>query len=114
MSDFTFTDTIKCNVCGNVLQSSEDSCNHKEKDVNIYVFREIGSGLHSLEGVEATNRYRWNALQEKVGDSWINYELLGSIDTVRALLDSSWDKVENLPQQSMSLDAPKNVGGDDT
>lgn len=112
MSNFTFTDTIQCNVCGEILSSSEENCKHKGAEVNIHVFREIGSGLHSLEGVEATNRYKWHALREKVGDDWTKYELLGSIETVRALLDSSWKRVEDLPRQSMSLDAPRAVGED--
>lgn len=111
MSDFTFTATARCDVCGQYLSSSNEDCDHNGVTAEKHVFRQMGNGRESLVGVRATPKWKWYQLEEIVGDDWIKYEYLGSKDTVNNLLNSStWDSVEDLPKVSMSLDAPSDVG----
>lgn len=120
MSDFSFTATAQCELCGNYLESSDADCDHDGQKVQQQFFRRITSG-NSSEGqsasekphtvaIEATNRWKWYALARELGDDWIAYEWLGPRSQVESMLKGSmWDDVDDLPNRTMSLDAPSDV-----
>jgi len=111
MTDFTLTSAATCDVCGATLGSSDDSCEHDSDDVKTYVFREIGSS--TLEGVYAVPAYEWNALEQKVGDEWIAYELLGSMATVNSKIKVlRCTNIEEIPKQTHPINGPLTVNND--
>jgi hypothetical protein len=110
MSDFSFTATAQCEKCGSYLSSSNEKCDHDGLTVEKHVFRHISNGRDSITGVHSTAQHKWYALEEKLGEDWIEYEYIGPKQSVNRMLNSStWDSVEDLPRQSMSLDAPRDV-----
>lgn len=113
MSEFSFTATAECDLCGAYLSSSDEACDHDGQTVNTYIFREIGKGRDSMKGVEATAQHKWHALERKVGDDWKKYEWLGTRESVTTMLNGHWETVEDLPHRAMSLDAPRDVGSED-
>lgn len=111
MTEFTFTSTAECELCGAFLSSSNDDCDHDGQPVGIHVFRRMSEGRDSMVGVECAIRYKWYALEEKAGDDWIAYQWLGTKESVENMLNApSWNDIEDLPMRAMSLDAPKDVG----
>jgi hypothetical protein len=105
MTDFTFTETAQCELCGNYLSESDDSCDHDGFAVNKHIFRTVGEGRDSITGVKSTIRNKWNRLEEKVGDEWIEYEWIGTKEHTISLLKSSmWDSVKELPRKEMPTD----------
>lgn len=105
MSDFSFSATAECDKCGAYLSSSDEDCDHGGRPVETHVFREIGGGRDSMIGVESTIRYKWQRLEERVGDDWIAYEWLGTKESVNNMLKSNaWSSVSELPSQATSLD----------
>lgn len=114
MTDFTFTATAECELCGAYLSSSDEECDHDGRPVDKHLFRRLSEGRDSLIGVRSTARQKWYRLEEKVGDDWIAYEYLGTKDTVNSMLDGMmWESVEDLPKIAMSIDAPNDVGEDE-
>lgn len=114
MSDFTFTATAECELCGNYLSESDEECDHDGREPKTHVFRYLYGGRETARGVEAVGKYRWNKLEEKVGDEWIGYHYLGTEDEVNAkLLTGAWGDIEDLPRLEMALDAPDDVGEKD-
>lgn len=110
MGDFTFTSTAECDACGEYLSSSSDDCDHRGQPVETHVFRRLGEGRDSMAGVECTVRYKWNALEEKLGDEWIQYQWLGTREDVESMLSRGmWKSVGELPHQEMSVDASKDL-----
>lgn len=111
MSDFTFSSTAECDVCGAFLSSSDEECDHDAKSVDKHVFRKLGEGRDSLVGVKTTANYKWYALEEKVGEDWIAYQYLGPKGSVENMASGPvWDSIEDLPHQTMAVDAPSDVG----
>lgn len=111
MTEFTFTSTTECNLCGAYLSSSDDECNHNGQSIDIHVFRRMSEGRDSMVGVECAISYKWYALEEKVGDDWIAYQWLGTRESVESMLNGTvWDDVSDLPKRAMSLNAPPDVG----
>jgi hypothetical protein len=106
---FSFTATAKCDYCGQLLSDSDEECDHDGHDVQKHVFRRMGEGRDSIVGVETTARYKWYKLAHEVGEDWIGHEYLGEKGSVNAMLAASWESVEDLPKQAMSLDAPRDV-----
>jgi hypothetical protein len=113
MSDFSFTATAECDLCGRYLSSSDEDCDHGGHPVETHVFRRLFGGRDSMTGVESTVRHKWHKLEEKVGDDWIAYQYLGPRCSVTTMLNGTWDSVEDLPVASTSVDAPDDVGEDD-
>jgi len=114
MTDFSFSATAECDLCGAYLSASDEECDHDGWEVNKHVFRRLGEGRESMTGVRCTARYKWYKLEEKIGDDWIAYEYLGTKDHVNSMLKSSmWDGFGDIPKISMSTDAPRDVGEDD-
>lgn len=111
---FSFTATAQCDKCGQLLGSSDEGCSHDNQTVSKHVFRRLSEGRDSIEGVEATAGWKWYKLKERVGDDWIAYEYLGTKEHVNAMLDGSYDSVEELPRLTMSVDAPADVGEHDS
>lgn len=110
MSDFSFTATAQCDVCGNYLDSSDADCDHDGAEVHQQFFRRIGEGQPHTIAIEATTQWKWYALARELGEDWIAYEWLGPRSQVNAMLDGvAWDDVEDLPSRAMSLDAPRDV-----
>lgn len=103
MTDFDFSATANCDECGAYLSSSDEDCDHDGYPVNTHVFRRLGEGRESMEGVESTVRYKWDALEQRVGDRWIAYEWLGTKESVTNAIGTHWESVEELPALSMSL-----------
>lgn len=101
MSDFTFTATAECDKCGAYLSSSDADCDHNGQPVEKHVFRRLGGGRESLTGVKCTVRYKWDALEEKVGDDWIAYQWLGTKSSVNRMMEYH-DSVEELSHQQMA------------
>ena len=115
MTDFSFSATAECDLCGAYLSASDEECDHDGKPVDKHVFRRLGEGRESLTGVRCTPRQKWYKLGEKIGEDWIAYEYLGTKDHVNSMLDGSfWDGIEDLPKISMSVDAPSDVGEDES
>jgi len=110
MTDFTFTSTAECDKCGAYLSASDEECDHDGQPVDVHVFRRINEGRESMIGVECAIRYKWHALEEKIGEDWIAYQWLGTRESVENMLNGYWDSVEDLPKRAMSLDAPSDVG----
>jgi len=111
MSEFTFTSTAECDMCGMYLSSSDDKCDHDGHEVKTHVFRRIGEGRKSITGVESTAKYKWYKLEEKVGDEWIAYQWVGPRESVDRMISStSWDSIAELPSMEMSIRAPDDVG----
>jgi len=111
MTDFTFTSTAECNVCGEYLSSSDDECDHNGYEVKTFVFRRLNEGRESMTGVKSVATQKWYDLEEKIGDDWIAYQYIGTKDQVESMLSGSMlDDIEDLPMISMSTDAPKDVG----
>lgn len=107
---FSFTATAECDKCGAMLGSSDEECDHDGFTVNNHVFRRLGEGRESLVGVEATTSWKWYKLAEKQGEDWIAYEYIGTKAHINAILDSdTWDRVEDLPNITMSANAPQDV-----
>jgi hypothetical protein len=111
MTDFTFTSTSECDVCGAYLSSSDEECDHDGYDVKTFTFRRLNEGRESMTGVESVATRKWHDLEEKVGDDWIAYQYIGTREQVESMLSGTmWDDVSDLPMISMSTDAPKDVG----
>jgi len=114
MTEFTFTSTSECDLCGAYLSSSDEDCDHDGQSVGVHVFRRMNEGRDSMVGVECAIRYKWYKLEEKVGEDWIAYQWLGTRESVESMLSGAmWDDVEDLPMRAMSLDAPSDVGEDE-
>jgi hypothetical protein len=110
MSDFSFSATAECHVCGEYLSASDEECDHDGYDVQTFVFRRLNSGRESMVGVESVATRKWHDLEEKVDDDWLAYEYIGTREQVEKRLSKYWDSVEDLPQISMSIHAPDDVG----
>lgn len=111
MTEFTFSATAECDLCGAYLSSSDEDCDHDGQPVDVHVFRRLSDGRESMIGVECAIRYKWYALEEKVGDDWIAYQWLGTRESVENMLSGNmWESIEDLPHRAMSLDAPNDVG----
>lgn len=107
---FSFTATARCERCGQLLQSSDEECDHDGEPVDKHVFRRLAGGRDSLIGVKTTPSWKWQRLKEKVEDDWIAYEYLGTKSHVNAMLqDVMWSSVEELPRKGMSIHAPNSV-----
>lgn len=114
MSDFTFSATAECDVCGKYLSSSDEVCDHDGQEVDVRVFRRMNEGRDSIVGVKTTPSRKWNELKEKVGEDWIAYQYLGTKDHVNGMLHSEmWGGIEDLPKLAMSLQAPKDLRDSD-
>lgn len=114
MSDFTFSATAECDVCGDYLSSSDEECDHNGQNVEVRVFRRLYEGRDSLVGVKTVNSRKWQELKDKIGDDWIAYQYLGTKEHVNTLLrNGSWDGISDLPKISMSTDAPKDINSED-
>ncbi len=110
MTDFTFTSTAECDLCGAYLSSSDDECDHDGQPIETHVFRRLSEGRDSMVGVECAIRHKWHALEEKVGEDWIAYQWLGTRESVENMLSGTmWDDIEDLPMRAMSLDAPEDL-----
>lgn len=110
MSSFTFSATARCDKCGNMLSSSDESCNHNGESVQKHFFREITASDPKVMQVETTHSWRWYALAEATSDEWIKYEWLGKRETVNTLLSGrNYESIEDLPKQGTPLDAPNDV-----
>jgi hypothetical protein len=106
MSEFSFSATAECEYCGAYLESSSADCDHNGVPAKKHVFRQISATNSSITGVVATPKYKWQKLQEKVGDDWIEYEYLGPKHTVNSLLGTKgYTSVDDVPRISMSTDA---------
>lgn len=106
MSDFSFSSTAECELCGAYLSSSDEDCDHNGQDVAKHVFRRIASGRESMVGVKCCRTMAWDKLKEKVGDDWIGYEYLGTKEYVNENLSAgTWDSVSDMPRQAMALSA---------
>jgi hypothetical protein len=110
MTDFTFTSTAECGLCGAHLSSSDEDCDHDGTPVDTWTFRRLYEGRDSLVGVECTNSQKWYKLEEKVGDDWIAYQFIGRRNVIESMLSSHWDSVEDLPVRSTAVAAPSDVG----
>lgn len=110
MSDFSFSSTAECGMCGNYLSASNESCDHGGKVVSVHVFRRLHGGRDSITGVKTTHVYKWQKLQEKLGEEWIAYQYIGTRESVHTMLRTGmWHSIEELPMQEMSLNAPKDL-----
>lgn len=109
MTDFTFTSTSECDMCGKYLSSSDEECDHDGHTVETHVFRRMNEGRDSMVGVKSTTQHKWYALEEKIGDDWIAYQWLGTRDEVNSSL-KRYDCFAKIPMRAMSLDAPTDVG----
>jgi hypothetical protein len=107
---FSFTATAECDYCGNLLSSSDETCDHDGQPVEKYVFRRLGEGRDSLVGVKACPKWKWHKLKEQADDEWIAYEFLGTKSRVNGLLTGPiWFSVDELPKLGMSIHAPNSV-----
>lgn len=109
MSDFTFTSTAECSICGEYLSSSDEDCDHDGNQVDKHVFRRIGGGRDDIIGVKSTVLHKWRRLYDKVGDDWIAYQYLGTREHVNLLLHDH-DNVSDIPMMMMAPDAPNDIG----
>lgn len=109
MSDFTFSATTQCDLCGTYLSSSDETCDHNGKTISVHLFRRLREGRDSLIGVESAPSQKWNLLEEKVGDDWIAYQYIGTRSTVTSMLSGghTWNTIEELPLIEMSIHASK-------
>lgn len=105
MSNFSFSATAECDLCGALLGSSTEECDHNGYTAKTHVFRWMNDGRDSLEGVEATRGYMWQKLKERVGSEWIAYQYLGPRELVDTYLDEG-THIEDIPRIAMSTDAP--------
>lgn len=105
---FSFTATAQCEMCGQLLGSSEDSCSHQGEPVKEHVFRRLEQ--ENAQIVEACGSWSWYKLAESVGEDWIAYQYLGSPESVESKIQSdvfpTFDKLKPL---ALSLDAPSDV-----
>jgi hypothetical protein len=107
---FSFTATAQCDLCGQLLSSSDEECDHEGRNVDAHVFRRLGEGRESLVGVRAVPTWKWHKLAEDVGEDWIAYEYLGRKRNVNMMLEKGfWLSVEDIPNISMSYQAPDGV-----
>ena len=114
MTDFTFSSTAECDLCGAYLSSSDEECDHDGKTVSKHIFRRLHEGRDSITGVECTYSQKWYKLEEKVGDDWIAYQYIGTKEQVnRWLTHGQWGGIGDLPMISMSTSAPSDVGESD-
>lgn len=105
MSDFSFSATAECDLCGAYLSSSDEECDHDGESVDTHVFRRFNGGRESMQGVESTIGYKWDALEEKLGDEWKEYFWLGTREEVERMLKMpSWESVEDLPVRMASVE----------
>lgn len=110
MSDFTFSATTECEMCGKALSSSTDDCDHDGRPVATHVFRRMRGGRDTITGVESAPQYKWHKLSKKIGDDWIAYQYIGTRDNVDNMLDDSmFGDIEDLPMKEMALNAPDGV-----
>lgn len=94
---FNFVDTVYCDFCGGVKESSDESCSCDSKP---QMFRDMSSG--SVLQVEATTRYKWERLASEV-DDWVKYAWLGPRDEVRPMVDTYfWPTIEDVPVRQVS------------
>lgn len=105
MSDFSFTATAECDLCGNYLSSSDEECDHDGKEIDKHVFRRMFEGRESFVGVKCAWELRWEKLEEKV-DDWIAYQYLGPKHEVNLYLSAGWEPSE-VPKLEMSTDRVK-------
>lgn len=107
---FSFTATAQCDHCGELLNSSDEDCDHDGATVEKYVFRKLGGGRATLVGVETTPRWKWYRLAEKVGDDWKQYQYIAPKPSVNTMLRGSiYESVEELPHMKTAVDAPSDV-----
>jgi hypothetical protein len=64
----------------------------------------------NIVSVEACPGFHWYALKDMVGEEWIAYGWLGPKSSVKSMVGLvSWETIDDLPNMSMSLDAPNGV-----
>lgn len=95
MSDFTFTSTAECELCGAHMSSSNAECDHGGNRVENHLFRRLNST--DTISVKSTGLYKWEKLSENV-DEWIAYQYLGPRESVESMLSSTlWSDVSDVP-----------------
>lgn len=99
MSDFSFTSTAQCDLCGNHLSSSDEDCDHDGERVETQVFRHFSTG--KVITVRAVRSYRWEKLADKFS-KWIAFHYIGAESEV-----NSWEDTDAAPVVQYSVDARK-------
>ena len=87
MSDFTFTETTKCEHCGLQMGSSDQQCDHNGETVQTHVFRWLKS--NDIVSIDATDSYKWHALRRE-NDDWIGYQWIGPRCFVEQEIERGW------------------------
>ena len=104
---FTFTATAECDICGAYLSSSDEVCDHDGEDTDTYVFRRLGEGASSIRTVEATPAWLWGALKAEVGDEWLLYAYLGSVQMVETF--KKYESLDDMKHLQLACDASERV-----
>jgi len=105
---FSFTATAQCEMCGQLLGSSEEECSHDGEPVEEHVFRRLEQP--DAEIVEACPSWSWYKLAESVGEDWIAYQYLGSPKSVESKIESSvFPGFAKLKPLALSPNAPSDV-----
>lgn len=105
---FSFTATAQCEQCGQLLSSSDETCDHNGEEVDKFVFRRLTQ--EDAEIIESTPSWRWHKLAQQVGEDWIAYQYLGRKSDVEIMVaEDVHPHFTEIRPRAISTDAPDSV-----
>lgn len=105
MGKFSITSAATCDLCGKMLSTSDEECDHDGREPMKCIFRRLNEGRDSLVGVKSCGgEHKWQKLYEKVGDDWKAYAYLGPMEDVNSFLNNGvYDSIEDFKPIAWSV-----------